>query len=241
MKNKLKLLGIIAAVAVIGFSMVGCDNGNGGGGGGIPANLLGTWVENETGDIWVIGNGTIQETQNGVVRNMTFSVSGNNITLNVPGFGSAQGTFTVSGNTLTTNILGIVETWTRDTGGGGGGGGGGGNGGGGGGNDTSGGNGGGAEGLSALVGMWRPNWGGSTQYMMIYYGDNGYGWVLLVDTMWEAEGYISVTGNRATGVHETAGGFNFVLSNNNNTLTTSSTSGFFIGLNGTWTRSHWYW
>jgi len=34
MKNKLKLLGVIAAVAVIGFSMVGCDNGNGGGGGG---------------------------------------------------------------------------------------------------------------------------------------------------------------------------------------------------------------
>jgi len=32
MKNKLKLFGIIAAVALIGFSMVGCDNGNGNGG-----------------------------------------------------------------------------------------------------------------------------------------------------------------------------------------------------------------
>jgi len=30
MKNKLKLLGIIAVVAVIGFSVTGCDNGNGG-------------------------------------------------------------------------------------------------------------------------------------------------------------------------------------------------------------------
>jgi len=32
MKNKLKFLGIIAAVAVIGLSATGCDNGNGGGG-----------------------------------------------------------------------------------------------------------------------------------------------------------------------------------------------------------------
>ena len=34
MKNLAKLFGIIALVAVIGFSMASCDNGNGGGGGG---------------------------------------------------------------------------------------------------------------------------------------------------------------------------------------------------------------
>ena len=33
MKNAIKILGIIAIVAVIGFSMAACDNGNGGGGG----------------------------------------------------------------------------------------------------------------------------------------------------------------------------------------------------------------
>ena len=33
MRNKLKLLGIIAAVAVIGFSVMGCGDGAGGGGG----------------------------------------------------------------------------------------------------------------------------------------------------------------------------------------------------------------
>jgi hypothetical protein len=34
MKNFLKLFGIIAVVAVIGFSMAACDDGSGGGGGG---------------------------------------------------------------------------------------------------------------------------------------------------------------------------------------------------------------
>ena len=43
MKRTLKLLGIIAAVAVMGLSMVGCDNGNGGGGGAFPAALVGIW------------------------------------------------------------------------------------------------------------------------------------------------------------------------------------------------------
>jgi|GEM_PF-1851550 len=42
MKNKLKLLGIIAAVAAIGFSMTSCGD-NGGGGRGVPAGLLGVW------------------------------------------------------------------------------------------------------------------------------------------------------------------------------------------------------
>ena len=45
MKNKLKLLGIIAAVAVIGFSMTSCDNN--GGGGGVPSGLIGVWVQEE--------------------------------------------------------------------------------------------------------------------------------------------------------------------------------------------------
>jgi len=34
MKNTIKMLGIIAMVAVIGFSMMACDTGNSGGGGG---------------------------------------------------------------------------------------------------------------------------------------------------------------------------------------------------------------
>ena len=40
-KNKFKLLGIIAAVAVIGLSMAGC--GDNGGGRGVPEGLIGVW------------------------------------------------------------------------------------------------------------------------------------------------------------------------------------------------------
>jgi len=42
MKNIIKILGIIALVAVIGFSMVACNDGNGGGGGS-RGSLDGTW------------------------------------------------------------------------------------------------------------------------------------------------------------------------------------------------------
>ena len=44
-KNKFKLFGIIAAVAVIGFSMAACEVevNSGGGGRGVPAALLGVW------------------------------------------------------------------------------------------------------------------------------------------------------------------------------------------------------
>jgi hypothetical protein len=38
MKNLIKLLGIIALVAVIGFTMIACDSGGGGGGGGGGGN-----------------------------------------------------------------------------------------------------------------------------------------------------------------------------------------------------------
>jgi len=36
MKNMVKLFGVIALVAVIGFSMAGCDTGGGGGSDNLP-------------------------------------------------------------------------------------------------------------------------------------------------------------------------------------------------------------
>ena len=60
MKNTLKILGIIAFIVVIGFSIVGCASLGGGGGGGsssneaslaavpagdVPANLVGRWYD----------------------------------------------------------------------------------------------------------------------------------------------------------------------------------------------------
>ena len=44
MKNYLKLFGIIAIVAVIGFSMTSCDNDDDGGN-GIPVELVGMWAK----------------------------------------------------------------------------------------------------------------------------------------------------------------------------------------------------
>jgi len=43
MKNVLKVLGIIALVAVIGFSMVSCGDDDSGGGGKVPTELVGKW------------------------------------------------------------------------------------------------------------------------------------------------------------------------------------------------------
>jgi len=52
MKNKLKLFGIVAVVAVIGFSMVGCDNGNNGGGGGATVTVTFTFESEELIITW---------------------------------------------------------------------------------------------------------------------------------------------------------------------------------------------
>ena len=126
MRNKLKLFGIIAAVAVIGLSVTGCgdgaNGGGGGGGGGVPSELLGTWnsIENP-GDTMVINsNGTIQETQGGVTRTITFSVSGSNITFTAGGF-TISGTWSISGGILTLNWGSVfgTETFQRPDNGGG--------------------------------------------------------------------------------------------------------------------------
>ena len=50
MKNSIKLFGIIAMVAIIGFSMTACDNGSTGGGGGkVPEALRGNWLRDSEG------------------------------------------------------------------------------------------------------------------------------------------------------------------------------------------------
>ena len=56
MKNMVKLFGAIALVAVIGFSMAGCDTGGGGGGGGGSTTAVAQKVSyggiNENGDAY---------------------------------------------------------------------------------------------------------------------------------------------------------------------------------------------
>jgi len=64
MKNTLKVLGIIALVAVIGFSMAACsdDDAGGGGGGSTDSALNGTWVGDEDNGTLTIDGDTFTGT-----------------------------------------------------------------------------------------------------------------------------------------------------------------------------------
>jgi len=83
MKTKITLWGIIALVAVIGFSMAACggdEDDNGGGGGGGNSALNGTWVNGT--DKTVLNNGAITMSSGNVeMMKGTYSTSGSNITV----------------------------------------------------------------------------------------------------------------------------------------------------------------
>jgi len=62
MKNKLKVLGIIALIAVIEFSFIACGGDDDGGGGGVsvPSQLVGEWNSSDgQGSIIIKSNGEI--------------------------------------------------------------------------------------------------------------------------------------------------------------------------------------
>jgi len=86
MKNAIKLLGIIAIVAVIGFSMAACGDDDSGGGGG-SGGYAGTYTETSGGEVQIIlyaaGNWSFRAT-NGTGAYMSgdrWAVSGNTILL----------------------------------------------------------------------------------------------------------------------------------------------------------------
>ena len=62
MKNVIKLIGIIAIVAIIGFSMTTCDDGNSNGGNGTD-QLKGTWTAGQME--WKFNNGSYELKENG--------------------------------------------------------------------------------------------------------------------------------------------------------------------------------
>ena len=107
MKNLLKIFGIIALVAVIGFSMVACDNGTtSGGGGGLVLDSGWAWTdffaygaENSDGYIFR-ANGTVLSINNydgpwKVDGTFTYTVSGNIITMD-----GQSASYTISGDSL---------------------------------------------------------------------------------------------------------------------------------------------
>jgi len=109
MKNFIKLLGIAALVAVIGFSMIACDSGGGGSSnnnnsGGSGGNLAGTtWIHSSGSPKYFFkSNGDFFE--NGQDMGM-WSTSGSTLTFKggLAGNSSqtATATYSVSGSTLT--------------------------------------------------------------------------------------------------------------------------------------------
>ena len=102
-----RLFGIIALVAVIGFSMVACggddDNtgGNGGGGGGLPVtqeSLQGTWKATFSANSWN------QYVFSGNTYAFTRDNNGNTD-------GGHSGTFTIEVNALNTSVYEIHTSW----------------------------------------------------------------------------------------------------------------------------------
>jgi len=95
MKNTIKVLGIIAVIAIIGFSVVACSDNSGGNNGG------------NTG-----GNNTGSGKQlSGTYYNGLESVafSGNNFTYYALGIEGARGTYTVNGNVVTGILTWVIS------------------------------------------------------------------------------------------------------------------------------------
>jgi hypothetical protein len=102
MKNTIKLIGIIAFVAVIGFTMVACNKGGGGSGGGGGGKISGTYIHESgftytfSGNTMTIGyggdesdpfpyeikDGKIFYTMNRQDKEETFSREGNKLIIN---------------------------------------------------------------------------------------------------------------------------------------------------------------
>jgi len=113
MKSVLKLLGIVAAVAAIGFSMTSCGD-NGGGGFGVPAELVGMWENASWHDIEFEANGWMYYSLGLSSGSARVSTSGNRIS----GGGIAfDFDLSNSNNTLTisnqSGITGLNGVWTR--------------------------------------------------------------------------------------------------------------------------------
>jgi hypothetical protein len=85
MKNTVKFLGIIAFVAIIGFSFIACSGDSGG---GPDSALNGTWI-------------------NSANRSVKIALNNGNLSLYEDSIESARGTYSTSGNRITLNITQI--------------------------------------------------------------------------------------------------------------------------------------
>jgi hypothetical protein len=118
MKSLVKVFGIIALIAVIGFAFAGCSNGTGGSGGGnkIPAELVAKWYSTQEladeeysgGYLQVMSDGMFfvsfyeGDEWDGEDTLMYYKVNGNTMTLYNGGFEQGSVTFEIEGTKLTT-------------------------------------------------------------------------------------------------------------------------------------------
>jgi hypothetical protein len=104
MKNFTKLFGIIALIAVVGFSMSSCENNPGGepGPGGDPTEIEGIWFS--------AGSGSSTPTE-------AFMFTGRNVTLYSGSQDAYRGTFTLEGDADSEQTINITYTsWSGDGG-----------------------------------------------------------------------------------------------------------------------------
>jgi len=111
MKNRLKVLGIVAAVAIIGLSVTSCDSGNGDR--GLDSELFGRWVSGS--ETWVFhSNGTLTSIVGQSESLGSWNASRGVLTISLGDY-QESATYTISGNLLTINWGGgsNPETWQR--------------------------------------------------------------------------------------------------------------------------------
>ena len=101
MKNIFKLIGIIALVALIGFSFVTCGGGDSGEETPPISAFAGIWNASNGRSIYIIGDWFEYKVITDKTYDGNFSVSGSNITFNATGKGAESGKYTLSGDTLT--------------------------------------------------------------------------------------------------------------------------------------------
>jgi len=102
MKNKFKLFGIIAIIAIIGFSMAACDSGGDSSGGGGSGNTGGSGNNSLVGTKWV------HEFEDGSTLFLSFTsaTAGELGETNLQGQSKSEPiTYTVSGTTITITSL----------------------------------------------------------------------------------------------------------------------------------------
>jgi len=115
MKNVFKVLGIIAFIAIIGFSMAACSDDGGSGSGSGGSSLAGTtWTYTESG-----GSVTLTFIDSSKVKmgtfNGTYTLNGSSGTINWDD--GDRDTFTVNGNQLTMDGYTFTKTGGGNSGG----------------------------------------------------------------------------------------------------------------------------